>query len=61
MNIDPSKNEAHDIDALYLSQEIARRKEAISRSDTEKFFHFTRMLRISNTLKKAKTIHKKEQ
>lgn len=28
--------------------------EAISKSDTEKFYQFTRMMRITNTLKKAK-------
>ena len=36
---------------------LAERKnivEAISKSDTEKFYQFTRMMRITNTLKKAK-------
>ena len=60
-NSNSSKNELHDLNALYLAVEVARRKEAILRSDTEKFFQFTRMMRINNTLKKAKIIHKKEQ
>ena len=37
-NPDSSKNELHDLDALYLAVEVARRKEAILRTDTEKFF-----------------------
>ena len=57
MSIDPSKNQFQDIDALYLTEEIKRRKEAILKSDTEKFLQFTRMMRINNTLKKAKVIH----
>jgi hypothetical protein len=39
--------------------EIAERKNivaAITKSDTEKFYEFTRMMRITNTLKKAKII-----
>ena len=59
MSIDPSKNQFRDINALYLAEEIKRRKEAILKSDTEKFLQFTRMMRINNTLKKARLIHKK--
>ncbi len=59
--MDPSKNKFQDIDALYLTEEIKRRKEAILKSDTEKFFQFTRMMRVNNTLKKAKIIHKKKE
>ncbi len=47
------------MDALYEAEEIARRKEAILRTDTEKFLQFTRMMRINNTLKKMKITHKK--
>jgi hypothetical protein len=61
MSLDPSKNTLQDLDALYLCEEKSRRKEAISRTDTEKFFQFTRMMRINNTLKKAKIIHKKNK
>ncbi len=59
MSIDHSKNQFADIDALYLLEENKRRKEAILKSDTEKFLLFTRMMRINNTLKKAKITHKK--
>jgi hypothetical protein len=41
---------------------IAEKKNimaAISKSDTEKFYEFTRMMRITNTLKKAKILVKK--
>lgn len=61
MSLDPSKNTVQDIDALYLYAEKSRRKEAILRTDTEKFFQFTRMMRINNTLKRAKIIHKKDK
>lgn len=36
---------------------LAERKnivDAINKTDTEKFYQFTRMMRITNTLKKAK-------
>ncbi len=59
MSIDTSKNSWADIDALYLLEEKKRRKEAILKTDTEKFLLFTRMMRINNTLKKANIIHKK--
>jgi hypothetical protein len=52
-------NGSQHIDALYLAEENRRRKEAILRTDTEKFYLFTRMMRINNTLSKAKIIHKK--
>ena len=38
---------------------LAERKnilEAISKTDTEKFYQFTTMMRITNTLKKAKVL-----
>lgn len=54
-----SKVDWEKMDALYEAEERARRKEAILRTDTEKFLLFTRMMRINNTLKKAKIIHKK--
>ncbi|MEI9959019.1 MAG: hypothetical protein WDM90_22510 [Ferruginibacter sp.] len=40
---------------------IAERKNiisAISKTDTEKFYEFTKMMRITNTLKKAKIVSK---
>jgi hypothetical protein len=54
-----SKIDWKKMDALYEAEEIARRKEAILRSDTEKFLHFTKMIRINNTLKRMKVTHKK--
>ena len=63
MNYENKNNSApqniilHDIDAMYLSVEKKRIKEAILKTDTDKFFLFTRMLRISSTLKKAKITH----
>jgi hypothetical protein len=58
-NLDIPSNQLHDLDTLYLAEENKRRKEAILKTDTEKFFLFTRMMRISNTLKKFKVTHKK--
>ena len=46
-------NILHDIDAMYLSVEKQRIKEAILKTDTDKFFLFTRMLRINSMLKNA--------
>lgn len=59
-NLDESQNDVPrhiDMDALYLLEEKKRIKEAILKTDTDKFFLFTRMLRISLMLKKAKIIH----
>ena len=53
-------NDAQNTEALYLAEENRRRKEAILKTDTEKFYLFTRMMRINNTLRKAKIVHKKE-
>jgi hypothetical protein len=39
-------------------EDEARLREAIHRSDDEKFFLFTRMLRINMMLKNAKVTHK---
>ncbi len=51
-------NILHDIDAMYLSVEKQRIKDAILKTDTDKFFLFTRMLRINSMLKNAKVTHK---
>lgn len=42
--------------------ELAEKKNlltAINRSDTEKFYQFTTMLRVANTLSKIKVLEKK--
>jgi hypothetical protein len=51
-------NTLHDLDTMYLSAEKQRIKDAILRTDTDKFFLFTRMLRINSMLKNAKVAHK---
>ncbi len=46
---------------VYESREAleeARLREAINRTDTEKFRLFTRMMRINMMMKKARIIHK---
>jgi hypothetical protein len=45
------------VDELSALKERERIIEAISKSDTEKFFLFTQMLRINNTLQKFKVQH----
>ena len=40
-------------------EDEARLREAVHRTDEEKFFLFTRMLRINMMLKNAKVTHKK--
>ena len=63
MNFEDKNNSAaqnpilHDLDAMYISAERKRIKEAILKTDTDKFFLFTRMLRINSMLKKAKITH----
>ncbi|MEP7278953.1 MAG: hypothetical protein ABI813_09945 [Bacteroidota bacterium] len=47
--------------AVYNSREAldeARLREAVNRTDTEKFRLFTRMMRITLMLKNARIIHK---
>ena len=47
--------------AVYESREAledARLREAIDRTDTEKFRMFTRMMRITMMMKNARIIHK---
>jgi len=51
-------NILHDIDAMYLSAEKQRIKQAILKTDTDKFLLFTRMLRINSMLQNAEVIHK---
>jgi len=51
-------NVLRDEDAMYLSAERQRIKQAILKTDTDKFFLFTRMLRINSMLKNAKVTHK---
>jgi hypothetical protein len=58
-NVPETDNVLHDIDAIYLSAENQRIKEAILKTDTDKFFVFTRMLRINGMLKNAKVTHHK--
>jgi hypothetical protein len=48
---------------VYASREVledARLREAINRTDTEKFRLFTRMMRINMMMKRARIIHKQE-
>ena len=54
-----TENLLQEQDSLYLSEENKNRFEAITKSDTEKFFLFTRMLRINSMLKSAKITSKK--
>ena len=56
-SFEPQNTVLHDIDALYLAEERKRIKEAILQTDTDKFFLFTRMLRINLMLKRAKITH----
>jgi hypothetical protein len=42
------------------AQEDARLREAINKTDTEKFRMFTRMMRITMMLNRARIIHKQE-
>jgi hypothetical protein len=58
-NLSEDGNVLHDIDAMYLSVENQRIKEAILKTDTDKFLVFTRMLRINAMLKNAKVTHHK--
>jgi hypothetical protein len=60
---DFSKNILHEDPVVYESREAleeARLREAINRTDTEKFRLFTRMMRINIMLKKAKITHPKD-
>ena len=52
-------NVLHEDAEAYESLDIARRKQAILSSDTEKFKLFTKLMRISRMLKNAKVTHKK--
>ena len=57
------KSSVHEDAPVYASREAleeARLKEAINRTDTEKFRLFTRMMRIGMMLKKAKITHHPE-
>lgn len=54
-----SKIDWQKMDAFHQAEEIARRKEAILRTDTEKFFRFTKMMRVNNTLRRMRVTHKK--
>jgi hypothetical protein len=57
------KNLVNEDSPVYASREAleeARLKEAINRTDTEKFRLFTRMMRIGFMMKKAKITHKPE-
>jgi hypothetical protein len=54
------KSSVHEDAPVYASREAleeARLKEAINRTDTEKFRLFTRMMPIGKMLKKAKITH----
>ena len=57
-NSEPPNNMLHDEDVMYLSLEKQRIKQSILKTDRDKFFLFTRMLRINSMLKDAKVIHK---
>jgi hypothetical protein len=66
----PEKQEGKDLRNIvnedmpvYASREAledARLREAINRTDTEKFRLFTRMMRINMMMKRARIIHKQE-
>jgi hypothetical protein len=58
INSETQNNILHDEDAMYFSLERQRIKQSILKTDTDKFFLFTRMLRINSMLKNAKVIHK---
>jgi hypothetical protein len=47
------------MDKLYALAEEKNLKAAIKKTDTEKFYAFTSMLRVTNTLNKIKTAQKK--
>ena len=56
-----AKNILNEDAAVYESREAledARLREAINRTDTEKFRMFTRMMRITMMMKNARIIHK---
>ena len=55
-----SKNILNEDELIYghsEAKEEARLREAINRTDEEKFFLFTRMFRINKMLKSAKITH----
>ena len=56
-----AKNILNEDAAVYESREAledARLREAINKTDTEKFRMFTRMMRITMMMKNARIIHK---
>jgi hypothetical protein len=57
------KNSVNEGSPVYESREAledARLRENINKTDTEKFRMFTRMMRITMMLNKARIIHKQE-
>ena len=58
---DKNKDLLNEDELIYghsAAKEEARLREAINRTDEEKFFLFTRMFRINKMLKSAKITHK---
>ena len=47
------------MDNLFAGDEKKKLIESIKKSDTEKFYNFTAMMRITNTLKRVKVQEKK--
>ena len=47
------------MDHLFAAAEQKNLIESIKKSDTEKFYDFTAMMRITNTLKRVKVLEKK--
>ncbi len=47
------------MDKLYAEAEEKNLKAAVKKTDTEKFYAFTSMLRLTNTLNKVKLLQKK--
>ena len=47
------------MDNLFAEDEKKKLIESIKKSDTEKFYNFTAMMRITNTLKRVKVQEKK--
>ena len=65
MTSNNDKSNLHDdaywlqMDELFALAEQKRIIEAIKKTDTEKFYAFTSMLRVTNTLNKIKVFQKK--
>ena len=59
INSSSSKEYWKEADTLFALAEEKNRLAAIKRTDTEKFYLFTKMMRITNTLEKLRASIKK--